>query len=87
MENYNPQGLPYGVLVSYVDCDRTRFNEITVTYREHITYVAPENYVCVGQPRNIPTIGQYLKCMEMDYECTGQYFTIYHILVGMVEQM
>ena len=87
MENYNPQGLPYGVLVSYVDCARTKFNEITVTYRDHITDVAPKNYVCVGQPRNIPTIGQYLKCMEMDYECGGQYFTIYHILVGMVEQM
>ena len=87
MENYNPQGLPYGVLVSYVDCAQARFNEITVTYRDHITDVAPENYVCVGQPRNIPTIGQYLKCMEMDYECGGQYFTIYHILVGMVEQM
>ena len=87
MENYNPQGMPYGVLVSYVDCDRTRFNEITTMYREHITDCAPENYVCVGQPRNIPTIGQYLKCIEMDYECGGQYFTIYHILVGMVEQM
>ena len=87
MENYNPQGLPYGVLVSYVDCDRSRFNEITALYRVHITERVPENYICVGQPRNIPTIGQYLKCMEMDYECGGQYFTIYHILVGMVEQM
>lgn len=87
MENYNPQGLPYGVLVSYVDCDRTRFNGIADTYRNHITDCAPENYVCIGQARIIPTIGQYLKCMEMDYECTGQYFTIYHILVGMVEQM
>ena len=87
MENYNPQGLPYGVLVSYVDCDRSRFNEITALYRVHITERVPENYICVGQPRNIPTIGQYLKCIEMDYECGGQYFTIYHILVGMVEQM
>lgn len=87
LENYNPQGLPYGVLVSYVDCERTRFNEITEMYRNHIVNNAPENYACVGQPRNIPTIGQYLKCMEMDYECGDQYFTIYHILVGMVEQM
>ena len=87
MENYNPHGLPYGILVSYVDCDRTRFNEITVSYSDHITEAAPENYVCIGQPRNIPTIGQYLKCIEMAYECGGQYFTIYHILVGMVELM
>ena len=87
MKNYNPQGLPYGVLVSYVDCARIRFNKITALYRVHITERAPENYICVGQPRNIPTIGQYLKCIEMDYECGGQYFTIYHILVGMVEQM
>ena len=58
-------------LVSYVDCDRTRFNEVTVTYRDHITDAAPENYVCIGQPRNIPIIGQYLKCIEMDYECGG----------------
>ena len=87
MKNYNPQGLPYGVLVSYVDCDRTRFNGITTMYREHITDCAPENYVCVGKPRNIPTIGQYLECIEMDYKCGRQYYTNYHILVGMVEQM
>ena len=86
MVNYNPQGLPYGALVSYVDCDRTRFNTIADGYREHISHYAPEKYACVGQPRNIPTIGQYLKCLEMDYECGGQFFTIYHILVGMVQQ-
>ena len=86
MENYNPQGLPYGVLVSYVDCNGTRFSKITDEYRNHIMVCAPENYVCTGQPRNIPTIGQYLKCMEMDYERGGQYFTIYHILAGMVLQ-
>ena len=86
MENYNPQGLPYGVLVSYVDCDGTRFSKITDAYRNHIKVCAPENYTCTGQPRNIPTIGQYLKCMEMNYERGGQYFTIYHILAGMVLQ-
>jgi hypothetical protein len=86
MENYNPQGLPYGVLVSYVDCKGTRFREITEEYRNHIKVYAPENYACKGQPRNIPTIGQYLKCLEMDYERGGQYFTIYHILAGMVLQ-
>ena len=53
-------------------------------YRNHITDYAPKNYICVGEPRNIPTIGQFLKCMEMDYEYGEQYFTIYHILVGMV---
>ena len=84
LENYNPQGLHYGVLVSYVDCDGTRFNNITDMYRNHITDYAPKNYICVGEPRNIPTIGQFLKCMEMDYEYGEQYFTIYHILVGMV---
>lgn len=85
MENYNPQGLPYGVLVSYVDCDRTKFRKITDEYKQHITGYAPEKYTCIGQSRNIPTIGQYLRCLEMDYECGGQYFTIYHILVGMFE--
>ena len=84
LENYNPQRLPYGVLVSYVDCDGTRFNNITDMYRNHITDYAPKNYICVGEPRNIPTIGHFLKCMEMDYEYGEQYFTIYHILVGMV---
>lgn len=86
MVNYNPQGLTYGVLVSYVDCDRTRFKTITDQYRDRISVYAPEKYTCAGQPRNIPTIGQYLKCLEMDYECGGQFFTIYHILVGMVQQ-
>jgi hypothetical protein len=85
MENYNPQGLPYGVLVTYVDCERTKFSQITDEYQKHIIGYAPEKYICIGQPMNIPTIGQYLKCLEMDYECGGQFFTIYHILVGMFE--
>ena len=85
MENYNPQGLPYGVLVTYVDCERTKFSQITDEYQKHIIGYSPEKYICIGQPRNIPTIGQYLKCLEMDYECGHQYFTIYHILVGMFE--
>ena len=85
MENYNPQGLPYGVLVTYVDCERTKFSQITDEYQKHIIGYSPEKYICIGQPRNIPTIGQYLKCLEMDYECGGQFFTIYHILVGMFE--
>lgn len=85
MSNYNPQGLPYGALVSYVDCDRSMFMKIVDLYSKHITEYTPDGYVGVGEPKVIPTIGQYLRCMEMDYEVGGQYLTIYHILVGMVE--
>ena len=81
--DYNPQGLRYSILVTYLECDRNKFTKFISKYREHIAEYAPESYRCIGKPERIRFEGEFLSCMEMKYEVGGLYFTIYHIIVRM----
>ena len=83
VNNYNPQGLPYGFLVTYLECSRENYEGFEKKYRDYIKGYAPDGYECASQPINIkvPTNGQFLSCIKMDYEYTGCYITIYHIIV------
>ena len=78
--NYNPQGIPYGILSTYLECDRDRFKIFTDEYMKHISRYAPEAYCCKGKPKEIPLNCQFLNCFEMKYETGGLDFYIYHIV-------
>ena len=79
--NYNPQGLRYSVLVTYLECGRDQFGSFTNKYREHIEKYAPETYTCIGKAKNVPVEGEFLVCIKMDYKVGGSYLVIYHIVV------
>ena len=81
--NYNPQGLRYSILVTYLECDRDKFKSFMNKYREHIADYAPESYRRIGEPEEVDFNGGFLCCMKMQYEVGGVYFTIYHIIVRM----
>ena len=81
IKNYNPLGLRQGVLVVYLECARERFTSFSKRYRAHISEYAPENYICVGEPEDIPALGQFMTCMAMNYEVGEVYLQIYHIIV------
>ena len=81
--NYNPQGLRYSILVTYLECDRDRFKSFSDDYRRHIAEYAPESYSCIGEPEEVDFDGEFLRCMKMQYEVGGVYFAIYHIIVRM----
>ena len=83
--NYNPQGLRYSVLVTYLECGRDQFMSFTDKYRKHIEGFAPETYSCVGKAKVIPAEGAFLDCMKMDYKVGGSCLTVYHIIVRMGE--
>ena len=79
--NYNPKGLRKGVLVTYLECDRDKYLGFINGYRRHIAEYAPEGFQCVGEPIDIPSYGQLLTCLAMNYETGGLYYLVYHIIV------
>lgn len=88
MSNYNPQGLPYGIMVTYLECKREDYMDFISKYRDIIIQYSPESYKCIGEPNTIPTLGHHLTCIEMNYECGESYYaiyTIYHIVVRVAE--
>ena len=83
LKNYNPQGLRYSILVTYLECEQDKFKRFTDKYKDHISGYAPESYSCIGEPEEIGFGGGFLRCMKMQYEVGGVYFEIYHIVVRM----
>ncbi len=80
---YNPQGLRYSILVTYLECEQDKFKNFTEKYKDHISGYAPESYSCIGKPEEVSFDGEFLRCMKMQYETGELYFTIYHIIVRM----
>ena len=81
LKNYNPNGLRKGVLVTYLECDRDKYLGFINGYRRHIAEYPPERFQCVGEPIDIPSYGQLLTCLAMNYETGGLYYLVYHIIV------
>jgi hypothetical protein len=81
--NYNPQGLRYSILVTYLECERDGFTSFIDKYKDHISGYAPESYSCTRKPDEVDFGGGFLRCMKMQYETGELYFTIYHIIVRM----
>ncbi len=81
--NYNPQGLPNGFMLVYLNCTRDNYKAFIARYIDYIKDYAPESYTCISSPSitQSPSNGQFLTCIKMDYECGGYYYTIYHIVV------
>ena len=81
--NYNPQGLRYSILVTYLECERDGFTSFIDKYKDHISGYAPETYSCTRKPNEVDFGGGFLRCMKMQYKTGELYFTIYHIIVRM----
>lgn len=81
LNNYNPMGLPFGVLTTYLECDRDKFKGFIDSYKRHLSEYTNKSFNCVGDPLDIPSNGHFLACMEMKYETGGLDFYIYHIIV------
>ena len=44
LDNYNPSGLNYLFMVTYVNCDKDHFQDIWSTFQEHIKWFDPGKY-------------------------------------------
>ena len=88
LDNYNPSGLNYLFLVTYVDCGKDRFSEIWNSFREHIRWFDPGKYERLSssfshidlRSHNDPNYVQAVRCT---YDRNGFPTTVCHIFVRM----
>lgn len=90
LKNYNPNGLGFLVLLTYVDDVRDRFMEIVKDFKDHIRIHAPEGFRVIESSFHYYSAEpwknyQYIRTTRCDYDCGGYRPTVYHIFVRMGE--
>jgi hypothetical protein len=92
LDNYNPSGLNYLFLVTYVDCDRDTFPGIWESFREHIRWHDPDrgNYErlsCSFSEISLEKHGNpnYIRAVKITYDRAGSPTTVCHIFLRMGE--
>ena len=88
LKNYNPNGLGFLVLLTYVDSSRDRFMEIVKDFKDHIRIYAPEGFRVIESSFHYYSTEpwknyQYIRTTRCDYDCGGYRPTVYHIFVRM----
>lgn len=88
LQNYNPNGLPFLVLLTYTEVSKERFLPIMHSYEEHIRCYEPRPFVNLRnsyQKVDVLTESAYIKVSKCRYR-SGEYTpTVYHIFVRMGE--
>lgn len=80
--NYNPNGLPFLFLVSYLECSRKDFPQIADAYDNHMRWHDPKD--CERVHNSFSTLnedrGQFIRMAKCTYYC-GVPTTVYHLCV------
>lgn len=88
LDNYNENGLPFLILVSYVTCSKDRFFEISKIYTDHIRTFCPAKYT-IQNMRTVELdpekceIPHYLQAIRSTYDCGGFHTHVYQLFVRM----
>ena len=86
LKNYNPHGVPFLFLVTYVDCEKKKFDHIWDVYQKHIKLYDPDDFAYV-KDSFVPITGlrnnHYLRIASAQYACEKYTPTVYHIFVQM----
>ena len=80
--NYNPNGLPFLFLVSYLECSRKEFPQIADAFENHMQWHDPKD--CERVQNSFSSLnedhGQFIRMAKCTYYC-GVPTTVYHICV------
>ena len=88
LDNYNPSGLPFLFLVSYVEGGADQFDGIWRMFADHVRQHSPDRYelrswqphpVAFGSAEQI----HYIQAVRCTYDRAGFPTTVYHIFVRM----
>ena len=80
LDNYNPIGLPFSFLVSYVSCSKDDFRDFWIDYKNHI----PQSSIGKYQFQRVKEREDrtfYLRSAKCVYDREGSPTTVYHIVV------
>ena len=85
LNEYNPHGLSTLFLLTYVDCEKTKFTSIWTKYKQHIREDAPENFLCMPGTvsMDLHSEYEYIKIARCSYQRDSYVPTVYHIFVQM----
>lgn len=90
LDNYNENGLPFLLLVSYITCPRDRFLDICNAYVSHMQQPRPGQYILQNTVPISSTShhegNHFLKMFKCTYECGGFLTTVYKLFVRMEER-
>lgn len=80
LDNYNPAGLAFSFLVSYVECKKDDFKEFWIAYHEHLSQNCDSKY-SIQKVQEHEESNFYVRSTECTYDRAGAPTTVYHICV------
>ena len=90
LDNYNPSGLNYLFLVTYVACDKDTFSGIWNHFREHLRWFDPGDKKYERLPSSFSEIPlnehgspNYIRAAKITYDRAGNPTTVCHIFARM----
>lgn len=91
LDHYNPMGLPFLVMVSYIPCPKDKYLTISSSFSEHSRSFSPEGYSLLeaGSEKTTPMHMEdtnFLQMMKCVYHCGGAMTTVYHIFVRLGDE-
>ena len=91
LDNYNPIGLPFLVLISYIPCAKDKFLSISKNFSERCTTYSPEGYCvreAISERASLYRIDEtnFIRMMKCVYDCGGALTTVYHIFLRLGDE-
>lgn len=85
LNEYNPHGLSSLFLLTYVDCNKSKFDSIWTKYRQHICNDDPKNFVRMPETVSLDLYSEYayIKIARCSYRRDSYTPIVYHIFVQM----
>lgn len=88
LDNYNPSGASFLFLVSYVDCEKDKFEHIWDSFEPQIKNHGMEQFACIRGSYEPFANAQwadnhFIKTVRCQYKCGSYTPTVYHIFVRM----
>lgn len=85
LNEYNPHGLSTLFLLTYVDCEKSKFDSIWTKYKQHIRDDDPKNFIRMPETvsMDLHSEYEYIKIARCSYQCDNYAPIVYHIFVQM----
>ena len=82
LNNYNPTGMKYLFLVSYVKADRSRFDELYRFYSDYMKECSAHQFSCKSQ-MEIKADENLLSCLKCTFDNGGYHCNVYVIFIDL----
>ena len=85
LNEYNPHGLSTLFLLTYVDCEKSKFDSIWTKYKQHIQDDGPKNFIRMPETVSMDLYSEYeyIKIARCSYQRGSYAPIVYHIFVQM----